>query len=126
LVTHVSTGTIVVSNGVSSAGKTSLARALLETLDPPHAHVSIDHFEGMARQRFRLPGAQRFYDECPIPLTPYSAAQYAAAGVRHDWLVRLKWGPLEASVLGADGAYRQTSAGDLLPLEHLPVPPDLR
>jgi chloramphenicol 3-O phosphotransferase len=43
--------------------------------------VSIDHFEGMARQRFRLPGAQRFYDECLISLTHYGAAQFAAAGV---------------------------------------------
>jgi Uma2 family endonuclease len=52
-------------------------------------------------------------------------AQYAAAGVRHYWLVRLKWMTLEASALGEDGAYHQTSAGPLLPLSGLPVPPDL-
>jgi Uma2 family endonuclease len=53
-------------------------------------------------------------------------AQYAAAGVRHYWLVRLKWGTLEAAELGPDGRYRQTSAGPLEPLAALPVPPDLR
>jgi Uma2 family endonuclease len=52
--------------------------------------------------------------------------QYAANGVRHYWLVRLKWMTLEASELGADGVYHQTGAGDLLPLDRLPVPPDLR
>ena len=41
-------------------------------------------------------------------------------------LVRLKWMTLEASELGANGRYHQTSAGDLLPLENPPVPPDLR
>jgi Uma2 family endonuclease len=55
-------------------------------------------------------------------------AQYAAAGVRHYWLVRLKWGTLEASELGPDGRYHQTGAGDWppRPLERLPVPEDLR
>jgi Uma2 family endonuclease len=52
--------------------------------------------------------------------------QYAANGVRHYWLVRLKWMTLAVSELGADGDYHQTSAGDLLPLENLPVPPGLR
>jgi Uma2 family endonuclease len=53
-------------------------------------------------------------------------ARYARAGVRHSWLVRLRWMTLEASVLGADGAYHAASAGQLLPLEALPVPEDLR
>jgi Uma2 family endonuclease len=52
--------------------------------------------------------------------------RYAAAGVRHYWLVCLKWGTLEASELRADGRYHQTSAGSLQPLGALPVPPDLR
>ena len=37
-------------------------------------------------------------------------AQYARAGVRHYWLVRLRWMTLEASVLGADGAYHAAAA----------------
>lgn len=89
-----SAGPIIVLNGPSSAGKTSLARALLETLDPPWAHISIDQFEGMARQRFRLPGAQHFYDECLIPVMHYSAAKFADAsvGVILDTLItRPEW-----------------------------------
>ena len=53
-------------------------------------------------------------------------SEYAAAGVRHSWLVRLKGMTLEASVLGPDGRYHAASAGPLLPLEALPVPDDLR
>jgi hypothetical protein len=53
-------------------------------------------------------------------------SEYAAAGVRHYWLVRLKGMILEASVLGTDGRYHAASAGPLLPLEALPVPDDLR
>jgi hypothetical protein len=33
---------------------------------------------------------------------------------------------LEASELGPDGQYRQTTASNRFPLERLPVPPDLR
>jgi Uma2 family endonuclease len=60
------------------------------------------------------------------PNDPLKASAYAAAGVHHYWLVRLKWGTLEAAELGAGGEYRQTSAGALVPFELLPVPPDLR
>jgi chloramphenicol 3-O phosphotransferase len=74
-------GTIILLNGVSSAGKTSLARALLDVLDGPYGHVSIDAFEGMARQRLALPDAQDFYAACLIPLLHGSAAAFAAAGV---------------------------------------------
>ena len=76
-----SAGTIIILNGPSSAGKTSLAQALLDTLEPPYAHMSIDQFESMARQRFWLPGAQRFYAECLIPVMHYSARRFATAGV---------------------------------------------
>jgi Uma2 family endonuclease len=56
--------------------------------------------------------------------------QYARAGVRHYWLVRLTGMTLEASVLGeCEGtepcAYLVHSTGPLLPLTALPVPPDL-
>ena len=52
-------------------------------------------------------------------------AQYARAGVRHYWLVRLRRMTLEASVLGADGAYHAAAVGPLEPLTALPVPPEL-
>lgn len=76
-----SPGTIILLNGVSSAGKTSLARALVDVLDGPYAHVSLDAFEGLARQRLALPGAQGFYATCLIPLMHGCAATLAGAGM---------------------------------------------
>jgi Uma2 family endonuclease len=55
-------------------------------------------------------------------------AQYAAAGVRHYWLVRLKGMTVEPQRLGGDGEYHAACAPPvlaLLPLTALPVPPDL-
>jgi chloramphenicol 3-O phosphotransferase len=73
-------GTIVLLNGVSSAGKTSLARALLEVLDDPYSHVSIDAFEAMVRRRLALPGAHEFATACLMPVM-YASAAFATAGV---------------------------------------------
>lgn len=42
-----SVGTIIYLNGTSSAGKTSIALALLNRLDVPYLHVAIDLFEGL-------------------------------------------------------------------------------
>lgn len=35
-------GQIILLNGTSSSGKSSIARQLLLMLDPPHFHVSVD------------------------------------------------------------------------------------
>ena len=40
-------GTIVLLNGTSCSGKTSIARALQELMPDPWLHVGLDHFEAM-------------------------------------------------------------------------------
>lgn len=40
-------GTVIVLNGTSSAGKTSIARALQARLDAPYHHVQLDAFRAM-------------------------------------------------------------------------------
>ena len=47
-----SQSTIIFLNGVSSAGKTSIARTLQASLDQPYLHVAIDSFEGMLPDRY--------------------------------------------------------------------------
>jgi chloramphenicol 3-O phosphotransferase len=42
-----SPGRIVLLNGASSSGKTSIAEQLLLMLDPPHFHMSVDAINGM-------------------------------------------------------------------------------
>lgn len=47
-------GQIIFLNGVSSSGKSSIAERLLEVLDTPYFHLSVDAINGMrARQRTR-------------------------------------------------------------------------
>ena len=40
-------GQLIVLNGVSSSGKTSIARELLRVLDRPYFHLSVDAFGAM-------------------------------------------------------------------------------
>jgi chloramphenicol 3-O phosphotransferase len=42
-----SAGTVVLLNGASCSGKTSIARALQEVTEEPWLHVGLDHFEAM-------------------------------------------------------------------------------
>lgn len=44
--------TIIFLNGVSSAGKTSIAKVLQQTLPDPYLHVQLDDFEGMLPDRY--------------------------------------------------------------------------
>jgi chloramphenicol 3-O phosphotransferase len=48
--------TIVLLNGASSAGKSSIARALLDVLDTPWFHMAVDAF-GEMRSEVRIPDA---------------------------------------------------------------------
>ena len=73
--------TIVYLHGPSSAGKSTLARALVAAVEDPWCLVSMDTFEGMAARRFTLPDAQIFYDECLVPLIHHAAASFADAGL---------------------------------------------
>ena len=44
--------TIIFLNGVSSAGKTSIAKVLQETLPKPYLHMQLDSFEAMLPERY--------------------------------------------------------------------------
>jgi chloramphenicol 3-O phosphotransferase len=44
--------TVILLNGISSAGKTSIARVLQQTMDAPYLQVSIDAFEDMLPDRY--------------------------------------------------------------------------
>ena len=86
---------VVYLNGASSAGKSTLAGALVDLMPDPYALVSMDRFEGMAARRFFLPDADAFYDDCLVPLIHHAAAAFAAAGLgvvldmvvsRSEWL----------------------------------------
>ncbi len=45
-------GNVVVLNGTSSAGKTSIAKALQSIMDAPYLHTGIDHFLPRVPQQF--------------------------------------------------------------------------
>ncbi len=45
-------GTIIVINGTSSSGKTSIVRALQERLDPPYLDMGVDRFIFMLPKRY--------------------------------------------------------------------------
>jgi chloramphenicol 3-O phosphotransferase len=49
--------TILFLNGVSSAGKTSIARVLQHTLPESYLHVQLDSFEAMLPERYDEGGA---------------------------------------------------------------------
>jgi chloramphenicol 3-O-phosphotransferase len=49
---------IIYLNGVSSAGKSTLARVLVRAMEDPYCLVAMDEFAGMASRRFPLPDTQ--------------------------------------------------------------------
>jgi chloramphenicol 3-O phosphotransferase len=51
-------GHIIILNGASSSGKTSIAERLLELLEPPHFHMAIDAFNGMRSRSKTLSAPQ--------------------------------------------------------------------
>ena len=52
--------TIILLNGTSSSGKTTIAKALQQIMDSPYLHVPIDSFEDMMPDRERLGGVEAF------------------------------------------------------------------
>lgn len=110
---------MVYLNGVSSAGKSTLARALVDAMEEPYCLVSMDAFEGMAQRRFLLPGAMDFYGTCLVPLMHHAAAAFAGAqlGVVVDAVVaRAEWLRDAAEQLSA---YRVLLVGVHCELEEL-------
>ena len=77
--------TIIYLNGVSSAGKSSLAAALQQALDAPYAHVALDHFAPMVpKQGPKEDGehwtGQAFFHRYALPAMHGCVAAFAAAG----------------------------------------------
>jgi len=76
--------TIILLNGTSSAGKTTLAKLLQQTMDAPYLHVPIDSFEDMmpGRDRFGEPSSRLWQSMFNRMLSGFhhSVAALAAAG----------------------------------------------
>ena len=76
--------TIILLNGTSSAGKTSIAKALQRVMDTPYLHVPIDSFEDMMPERdiFGEPGSPEWQPLFNRMLSGFhhSVAALAAAG----------------------------------------------
>lgn len=68
--------TIIYLNGVSSAGKSSLAVALQQILDAPYAHVALDHFAPMVPKQ----GGEAFFHRYAVAAMHGCVAAFAAAG----------------------------------------------
>lgn len=76
--------TIILLNGVSSAGKTSIANVLQRTLDQPYLRVSIDDFENMLPDRYREGGAFTWETLFPKMLMGFHRSIAALAGVGNN------------------------------------------
>ena len=76
--------TIILLNGTSSAGKTSIAKALQRVMDAPYLHVPVDSFGDMAPGPEKLgePGSRAWQDVFNRVLSGFhhSVAALAAAG----------------------------------------------
>ena len=89
--------TILFLNGVSSAGKTSIARVLQRTLPQPYLHVQLDSFEAMLPERYDEGGAFDWQALFPRALSGFhhSIAALATAGdhliVDHVTVYREGW-----------------------------------
>jgi len=100
-----STSTIVLLNGISSAGKTSISKVLQQTMNEPFLHVSIDAFEDMLPDRYKEEGLFAWQALFPKLLTEFhrSIAALADAGtnliVDHVMVYREGWASTLADCL---------------------------
>lgn len=89
--------TVIFLNGVSSAGKTSIAKVLQRTLPDPYLHVQLDSFEAMLPERYDEGGAFAWQVLFPRALSGFhhSIAALATAGnnliVDHVTVYREGW-----------------------------------
>ena len=74
--------TIIFLNGVSSSGKTSIAKVLQQTLTEPYLHVQLDSFESMLPERYDEGGLFDWQVLFPKALSGFhhSIAALATAG----------------------------------------------
>ncbi len=99
--------TIILLNGISSAGKTSIAAVLLQTMDMPYLQVSIDAFEDMLPDRYQEGGLFAWETVFSHMLRGFhrSIAALAGAGNRlivdHVMVYREGWASTLADCLDA-------------------------
>ena len=92
-----STSTIILLNGISSAGKTSISNVLQQTVNEPYLQVSIDAFEDMLPDRYKEEGSFAWKALFPKLLAGFhrSIAALADAGtnliVDHVMVYREGW-----------------------------------
>jgi chloramphenicol 3-O phosphotransferase len=104
---HRPTSTIILLNGISSAGKTSIAQALQRTLNEPYLQVSIDAFEDMLPGRSQAGEQFTWEDLFPKLLAGFhrSIAVLAGAGsnviVDHVMVYREGWASTLADCMEA-------------------------
>lgn len=116
-------GTIILLNGASCSGKTSLARALQELLEEPYLHVGLDHFEAMQPrkqgQRIHMFCGQGIRAHDLVHVLHVASAAFAAAGanqvIEHIFLERA-W--LKDAVVRL-AAYPVLFVGVVCPVEEL-------
>ena len=79
--------TIILLNGISSSGKTSIARVLQRTLDAPYFQDSIDAFEDMLPERYEEGGAFAWETLFPGMLAGFHRSIAALAGAGNNLIV---------------------------------------
>jgi chloramphenicol 3-O phosphotransferase len=79
--------TIILLNGISSAGKTSIAQALQATMETPYLQVSIDAFENMLPERYDEGGLFVWPVLFPALLRGFHRSIAALAGEGHSLIV---------------------------------------
>lgn len=78
---------IILLNGVSSAGKTSISNVLRCTLDEPYLQVSLDAFEDMLPDRYQEGGPFAWGALFPRMLAGFHRSLAALAGAGNNLLV---------------------------------------
>lgn len=79
--------TIILLNGISSAGKTSISKVLQQTMNEPYLQVSIDAFEDMLPDRYQEAGAFAWGEIFPKLLVGFHRSIAALAGADANLIV---------------------------------------
>ena len=86
-ISHSSTATIILLNGISSAGKTSISTVLQRAMNEPYLQVSIDSFEDMLPSRNQESGAFAWENLFPKLLAGFHRSIAALAGTGVNLIV---------------------------------------
>src|SRR5437773_12365216 len=95
-------GDVVLLNGTSSAGKTSIARALQEIMDAPYVYTGIDHFPQVHKKFYRVsdgidPATSEYF------LLVYGGGAVRTETVREDGEIVYAGGPITEVRIGPGG-----------------------